>query len=350
MEPLRLAIVGCGQVVERYHLPALAGLGTLGPVAAVDIDPTRRAWIAARLPGITVAEDLDTILDPRRVDAALIATAPPTHAELAARCLTAGLAVLVEKPLATSTDAAAATVRAAMATGRRLAVGFNRRFRLPWRRARTLLGAGDRIDAAHLTFVSDGGRWGTRLTDADAALKALLDDIVPHQVDLVAWLFDRFPVEVQAGEVAFTAGHELILDYELQIAGGLAIACRAGYGTTHGELFRAEAGGRTLLVHPAGAGWLGAGAGVARALAAPSARFADAWCKITGRPNATQVSFTAELAAFAEAVRGRPTPDLANGADGLFACRAVEALRSSLNYDGAPVGIRSEGRETNDDN
>lgn len=339
MEPLRLAIVGCGQAVERYHLPALAALATLQPVAAVDIDPARRTWIAARLPEIAVADRLDAVLDRGRIDAALIATVPPTHAELAARCLAAGLAVLVEKPLGTSTGEAAATVEAAAAAGRPLAVGFNRRFRAPWRKARTLLAAGDRIDAARLTLVSDGARWGAPLVDVDAALQALLDDIVPHQVDLLAWLFDRLPVEVRAGEVAFAAGRELILNYELAIAGGPAVACRAGYGTAHGELFGAEAVGRTLLAHPAGAGWVRTGVGIAGAFAKPCARLADAWCKVTGRPNATQASFAAELTAFADAAQGRPAPDLADGIAGLRACRAVDALRSSLEGYSVPVPI-----------
>lgn len=339
MEPLRLAIIGCGQVVERYHLPALAALSALRPVAAVDIDPARRSWIAARLPEIAVADGLDAALDGRRIDAALIATAPPTHAELAARCLAAGLAVLVEKPLATSPAAAAAPVEAAAGAGRSLAVGFNRRFRRSWRRARTLLAAAHAIDAARFTFVSDGARWGAPLADVDGALEALLDDIVPHQIDLLAWLFDRPPVEVRAGEVAFAAGRELTLNYELKIAGGPAVACRAGYGTAHDELFRAEAGRRTLIAHPAGAGWFGAGVVLACALAAPSARLVDAWCRIRGRPNATQASFAAQLTAFAQAARGRPAPDLADGVAGLRACRAVDALRSSLERHGAPVHI-----------
>ena len=339
MEPLRLAIVGCGQVVERYHLPALATLSALRPVAAVDLAPARRAWIAARLPGIAVVDGLDAALEGERIDAALIATAPPTHAELAARCLAAGLAVLVEKPLATSTAPAAATVEAAAAAGRFLAVGFNRRFRRSWRRARTLLATDHSIDATRFTFVSDGARWGVPLADVDGALEALLDDIVPHQVDLLAWLFDRPPVEVRSGEVAFAAGRELTLNYELQIAGGPAVACRAGYGITHGELLRVEVGGRTLVAHPAGAGWVGAGVVLACALAAPSARLADAWCRVTGRPNATQASFAAQLAAFAQAARGGPASDLADGVAGLRACRAVDALRSSLERHGAPVRI-----------
>lgn len=344
MKPLRLAIVGCGRVVERYHLPALAALSALRPVAAVDVDPARRAWIAARLPEIAVADGLDAILDARRIDAALIATAPPTHAEIAARCLAAGLAVLAEKPLATSPAAAAAAVEAAAASGRSLAVGFNRRFRRSWRRARTLLAAGQPVGAARFTFVSDGARWGAPLADVDGALEALLDDIVPHQVDLLAWLFDRPPVEVRAGDVAFAAGRELILNYELRIAGGPGVACQAGYGATHGELFRAEAGRRTLIAHPAGAGWVGAGVVPACALAAPFARLVDAWYRIRGRPNATETSFAAQLTAFAEAVRGRPAPDLADGIAGLRACRAVDALRSSLERHGAAVHI-PDGKE-----
>ena len=93
-------MIGCGQVVERFHLPALAAAPGVALSCAVEQSAERRRAMAPRLGGATLHEELDQALDAGAADAALIATPPSTHAELAARCLAAGWHVLVEKPMA----------------------------------------------------------------------------------------------------------------------------------------------------------------------------------------------------------------------------------------------------------
>ena len=85
--------------------------------------------MAPRFPGVPAFATLDEALAAGAAEAALIATPPATHADLAGRCLAAGWHVLVEKPMAASHADAARIVRAAERAGRSVAVGFNRRFR-----------------------------------------------------------------------------------------------------------------------------------------------------------------------------------------------------------------------------
>ena len=63
-----------------------------------------------------------------RPDAALVCTPNSTHVKLAQELLSAGVHVLVEKPISTTVSSGADLVRVARQTGRKLLVGHHRRF------------------------------------------------------------------------------------------------------------------------------------------------------------------------------------------------------------------------------
>lgn len=107
--------VGPGELRETRPVRILlVGAGRIGLVHAVNIsrlpdavlsgicDPNPKAVGLLRGLGFTAPSfrNLEAALAGCRPDAAIIATPPSTHLELARRCLEAGLPVLVEKPLA----------------------------------------------------------------------------------------------------------------------------------------------------------------------------------------------------------------------------------------------------------
>jgi predicted dehydrogenase len=101
--PIRVAVVGYGywgpnlvrNVIERPEL-------TLAAVC--ERDPARAADVVQRVSGVPVLGDLDAVLLHPGVDAVIVATPPSTHHAIVKRALEAGKHVLVEKPLATSTE------------------------------------------------------------------------------------------------------------------------------------------------------------------------------------------------------------------------------------------------------
>src|SRR6201996_2288600 len=115
----------------------VAGLGYWGPnlarnFAAIagcelrwccDGDEAALARARAQFPGVRVTGSLDELLADPELDAVVLATPVPTHAELAVRVLEAGKHCFVEKPLAVSVDDARRAVQAATASGRTLMVG-----------------------------------------------------------------------------------------------------------------------------------------------------------------------------------------------------------------------------------
>jgi len=124
-EPLRSVRVG------------VVGLGYWGPnlarnLAAIagcelrwlcDSDAAAREKLARSFPGARSTGELQDLLDDDELDAVVLATPVPTHAELAIRVAQAGKHCFVEKPLATMVADAQAAVAAAEAAGKILMVG-----------------------------------------------------------------------------------------------------------------------------------------------------------------------------------------------------------------------------------
>jgi predicted dehydrogenase/nucleoside-diphosphate-sugar epimerase len=128
--PIRLGIIGCGAVTHLCHLPALRQVPELAVTAVMDADVDRAGSTAD-----TVASELGTrpaTVDSIEaflpsVDAALVCTSNTSHAALAVQLLAAGKHVLIEKPLATSTDDVKSVMEAGRRSGAIAAVGHVRR-------------------------------------------------------------------------------------------------------------------------------------------------------------------------------------------------------------------------------
>lgn len=122
-------------------------------VGYVDPDPkalARARAVGGEEPGYFT--DLDEAIARAKPDAALIASPSIFHAEHAARALDAGLAVLVEKPLAPTVEDARRVLSRAAATGRPLVVAENYRYWPSERTVRHLIQEGriGEVDSATL--------------------------------------------------------------------------------------------------------------------------------------------------------------------------------------------------------
>ncbi len=115
----------------------VVGLGYWGPNLARNFDALpgcelawlcdgldeRHARFAAAYPAARITGELDDLLADPTLDAVVLATPVPTHAELAVRVLEAGKHCFVEKPLALTTADAERAVAAAQRSGKVLMVG-----------------------------------------------------------------------------------------------------------------------------------------------------------------------------------------------------------------------------------
>jgi predicted dehydrogenase/nucleoside-diphosphate-sugar epimerase len=128
---LRVAIIGCGAVARRCHLPALALTPelTLGALVDTNIEhaqETLAMWIeGGGTAGVGVATSVADVID--QIDAAIVCTAHASHVDISLDLLDAGKHILVEKPLATTVADATRLVARARELGLVAAVGHVRR-------------------------------------------------------------------------------------------------------------------------------------------------------------------------------------------------------------------------------
>jgi len=139
--PVRAAIVGLGRMGVA-HAAVLSMLPGVHVVGAVD----SQAGAARRLHGmgfrVPVASTLDALFAGGPVEAVWVCTPPDSHLAVARRCLEAGAAVFVEKPLAQSLDDARALAALAETSPHPVACGYTLAFWPSFAAARQLLRAG----------------------------------------------------------------------------------------------------------------------------------------------------------------------------------------------------------------
>jgi predicted dehydrogenase len=195
--PLRVALLGYGLAGAVFHAPLIAAVDGLELAAIVTRDPERRAQAERDHPQAALLDSADEVWN--RADAlelVVVATPNSSHLSLAEAAIDAGLAVVVDKPLAASSADGRALVRAARDRGVVLTVFQNRRWDGDFLTVRELLaseGAGGLGEV--LRFESRYERWRPQLTggwresDDPAAAGGLLYDLGSHLVDQALVLF-----------------------------------------------------------------------------------------------------------------------------------------------------------------
>jgi predicted dehydrogenase len=185
---LPVGVIGVG-TLGRHHARHLASFHGVELVGVYDID-RRRAECVAQEFGTRAFPDLDALL--RRVEAVTIAVPTPVHAEVGLIALTAGVHVLMEKPLAATLDEADQLIAAAAARGVQLQVGHVERFNRAVRAAQPHLRDVRYFESTRLA------PFQLRGTDVAVVL-----DLMIHDLDLVLHLTGGAPVmDVRASGVA----------------------------------------------------------------------------------------------------------------------------------------------------
>ena len=123
-----LGVIGAGSFARSKLLPTLARhpqvvLHTVVTQRGVSADDTQRKFGFRHC-----GTDKSAVFDDPEINAVVITTPHSTHASLTARALSAGKAVLVEKPLALTRDELNSVVQARNTSSAFFQVGFNRRF------------------------------------------------------------------------------------------------------------------------------------------------------------------------------------------------------------------------------
>lgn len=148
MKRVRYALIGFGGIAENRiakegfacDTARFRPLKQAVLVGATDVNAKRRK--AAEALGLTWYRDAASVLNDSAVDAVFVATNNLSHASLARQALEAGKAVIVEKPLATTSRDARALVKLAAKRGLSLSVDHMMTHNALNRKARELIETG----------------------------------------------------------------------------------------------------------------------------------------------------------------------------------------------------------------
>lgn len=140
--PLRVALIGSGRM-GSFHGETLARRLPGAVLAAVaDPAPGAAEKLASSLGAPKFFTDPGGVFVDQEIDAVVIAAPARFHADLVVAAAVAGKSVFCEKPMALTLADADRAIDAASAAGVVLQVGFNRRFAPDWAAARSLLDDG----------------------------------------------------------------------------------------------------------------------------------------------------------------------------------------------------------------
>ena len=143
----RAVVIGVGHL-GRQHARILSAIDNVDLVGVVDVDVDRVRSVSSEY-GTDVIADIRTVLS--NVDGVVVAVPTQDHLSVAVPLLEAGVSVLVEKPIASSSAEADVLLRSAATSGATLAVGHTERHNPAVVAARKLISAPGFIEVHRLS-------------------------------------------------------------------------------------------------------------------------------------------------------------------------------------------------------
>ncbi|WP_341946931.1 Gfo/Idh/MocA family oxidoreductase [Microbacterium sp. LWH11-1.2] len=323
--PTRLGIIGTG-IVAGLHLDAIAEAPGIDLVAVCDIDQRRAAEAAERFAARTW-QDYREMFAAEQMDGVVITSPHSLHTAMAKAAAEAGVAVLVEKPMATTLADADEIIDTCERAGVPLSVGHVLRFDPAAEAAASVIESGRigrplAISHRRSAHYRPGSRpdW---FFDPVVAGGGIAMNVGPHGIDRIQWFGGGLITEIGASTwkrgglavetdvmatarlesgvtatIVLTSADIPFVDETLVICERGSLRCSATEGT-----WISEDGAERLLLEPAG----------------------------------TAAAFSGQLADFVGSIRGENAPRV-GGAYGRTVLSAVLAMYESAET-GAPVAL-----------
>ncbi len=239
---LRVGVIGTGGMGGR-HARNLAHRVTGAKVAAVmDADEARAASVARECGGAAVFRSGPALIRDDAVDAVLIASPDPTHADLTVACIEAGKPVLCEKPLGVGIDDAKRVLDAEVAAGRRLVqVGLMRTYDPRHAALRQAIDDGEIGRPLLFRGIHTNLRAGRTRTAADVIVNSAV-----HDIHSARWLMGDEVATAYAsrvGDVPERPEATRLVLLQLAFRGGGLATIEVDAGSGHGYEVVAEVSG-----------------------------------------------------------------------------------------------------------
>jgi predicted dehydrogenase len=188
-DPLRVGLIGYGLAGSAFHAPLVEAVPGLALASIVTSNDERVAEARSAHPDAAILPSPDALFaDAGGHDLVVIAAPNRAHAPLALAAMEAGLHVVVDKPLAVSSEEGRRLAEAASSRGVVASVFHNRRWDGDFLTLRGLRDSGELGDLLRLESrferwrpEVDRGKWREGGTPEDAG--GVLFDLGPHVID-----------------------------------------------------------------------------------------------------------------------------------------------------------------------
>ncbi|MBU2547432.1 MAG: Gfo/Idh/MocA family oxidoreductase [Proteobacteria bacterium] len=205
MSRIKVAVIGVGHL-GRYHAEKYRAHPGVELVGVVDVEKYRADKLAGRLGVPAFYRHLD-LLD--RVQAVSVAVPTGGHFDVARDCLSAGVHILVEKPITRTLDEADRLLALAEEKGLIVQVGHLERFNPALKAAARFIGRPLFIEANRISPFSERG------TDVDVIL-----DLMIHDIDIALHLVGERPSHIRAVGVPVATPRIDIANVRLEFPSG----------------------------------------------------------------------------------------------------------------------------------
>jgi predicted dehydrogenase len=162
-QPLRVGVIGCGNIAQHAHLPAMQRIPGVQLMAVADnfADLAQSVAGSVGLDPKNAYSEWRRVLDRPDIDAVINLSLTIYHEEVSVAALQAGKHVLVEKPMAVTSAEARRMVAAQEKTGKVLMIAFNHTYDLASEYVKDLIATGQLGDIIHaeVFFYDDKDAW-----------------------------------------------------------------------------------------------------------------------------------------------------------------------------------------------
>lgn len=195
-QPARIGLIGAGLIGQK-HAQYLAASPDC--VLAAIADPSPGAETVAAAYGVSLYAGFEAMLSNEKLDGVIIAAPNDLHEAAGVAAASAGVPMLIEKPIAADRDAAARLTEAAKKAGVPALVGHHRRYNVHARQVKKILGEGGlgRLVAVNSLWCVRKpepyfeAAWRTRPGGGPVLINLI------HEIDLLRFIVGEI-VEVQA--------------------------------------------------------------------------------------------------------------------------------------------------------
>jgi myo-inositol 2-dehydrogenase/D-chiro-inositol 1-dehydrogenase len=193
MKRVNVGIIGCGAIAESEHIPNILSISQAKLVSICDINETILNEIGDRFNIRDRYVNYEELIERKDIEAVIIATPAPTHAEIVLKSLNRGKKVFVEKPITVSISDAENIVNLSRKVDLLVMVGYQLRFLPNHQKVK---------DFIRKKIV--GQIYTARIRAETLVIKpaeTLLIDYATHFFDLMSWYFDTEKIESIVGTV-----------------------------------------------------------------------------------------------------------------------------------------------------